>query len=133
MTVANLWLVFKIVGFLLWVAIFLVIALVLYFLWEEFGGQNYKYCNKNINSQRSFWTITWYFINVRIGFYSMSYAMEVLFRYLVFDDFGEPIIRFRTKHEAECYVLHKPNHRIERLPPQPKENVFDLIKDEPPF
>ena len=38
MTLANLWSVFKIVGFLLWVAIFLVIALVLYFLWEEFSG-----------------------------------------------------------------------------------------------
>lgn len=38
MTVQNLWLVFKILGFLLWVAIFLVIGLVLYFLWEEFNG-----------------------------------------------------------------------------------------------
>jgi hypothetical protein len=40
MTVANLWLVIKIVGFLLWVAIFLVVSLVLYFLWEEFNGKN---------------------------------------------------------------------------------------------
>jgi hypothetical protein len=59
--------------------------------------------------------------------------MEVLFRYIVFDDFGEPIIRFRTKHEAECYVLHRGNHRIEKLPAPPKENVFDLITDEPLF
>ena len=59
--------------------------------------------------------------------------MEVLFRYLVFDDLGEPIRRFRTKHEADCYVLHRLNHRIERLPPAPKENVFDLISDEPLF
>lgn len=63
----------------------------------------------------------------------MIATMEVLFRYLVFDDLGEPHRRFRTKHEAECYVANKPNHRIERLPPQPKENVFDLITDEPPF
>jgi len=52
---------------------------------------------------------------------------------LVFDDLGEPIRRFRTKHEAECYILHRGNHRIERLPALPKENVFDLITDEPPF
>ena len=63
----------------------------------------------------------------------MIIPMEVLFRYLVFDDLGEPHRRFRTKHEAECYVLHRPNHRIERLPPPPKENVFDLITDEAPF
>ena len=63
----------------------------------------------------------------------MNITMEVLFRYLVFDDLGEPHRRFRTKHEAECYVLHRPNHRIERLPPPPKENVFDLITDEAPF
>lgn len=71
--------------------------------------------------------------NVRIDIYPMSNCMEVLFRYIVFDDFGEPIIRFRTKHEADCYVLHRPNHKIKRLPPQPKENVFDLITEEPPF
>lgn len=59
--------------------------------------------------------------------------MEVLFRYLVFDDYGDPIRRFRTKHEAECYVLHRPKHHIVRLPPPPKENVFDLITDEPLF
>ena len=63
----------------------------------------------------------------------MNITMEVLFRYLVFDDLGEPHRRFRTKHEAECYILHRPNHRIERLPPPPKENVFDLITDEAPF
>jgi hypothetical protein len=63
----------------------------------------------------------------------MRMTMEVLFRYLVFDDVGEPIRRFRTKHEAECYVLHRGNHRIERLPAIPKENVFDLIHDEIPF
>ena len=63
----------------------------------------------------------------------MSYAMEVLFRYLVFDDFDDPHKRFRTKHEAEMYILNRPNHKIVKLPPQEKENVFDLIKDEPPF
>jgi len=63
----------------------------------------------------------------------MNYSMEVLFRYLVFDDLGEPIRRFRTKHEADCYILHRPNHRIERLPPAPLENVFNLISDEPLF
>jgi hypothetical protein len=59
--------------------------------------------------------------------------MEILFRYLVFDDFGEPIRRFRTKHEAECYVQNKPDHLIKVLPKLPKENVFDLIPEEPPF
>lgn len=59
--------------------------------------------------------------------------MEVIFRYLVFDDLGEPIRRFRTKHEAECYILHRGNHKIQRLPALAKENVFDLITDEPPF
>jgi hypothetical protein len=59
--------------------------------------------------------------------------MEVLFRYLVFDDFGDPHKRFRTKHEAEMYILNRPNHTIKRLAPLPKENPFDLIKEEPPF
>jgi hypothetical protein len=59
--------------------------------------------------------------------------MEVLFRYLVFDDLGDPIRRFRTKHEAECYVLHRANHKIVRLPPAVKEDIFNLIKDEPLF
>jgi hypothetical protein len=59
--------------------------------------------------------------------------MEVLFRYLVFDDFGEPIRRFRTKHEAEFYVQDKPNHIIRKLAPLPSENPFNLIKDEPLF
>jgi hypothetical protein len=59
--------------------------------------------------------------------------MEVLFKYLVFDDFGEPIRRFRTKHEAEFYIQDKPNHIIKRLPAPPRENVFDLITDEPLF
>jgi len=63
----------------------------------------------------------------------MNNFMEVIFRYLVFDDLGEPIRRFRTKHEAECYILHRCNYRIERLPALPKENVFDLISDEPLF
>ena len=63
----------------------------------------------------------------------MNYAMEVLFRYLVFDDFGDPHKRFRTKHEAEMYILNRPNHKIVKLPPQEKENVFDLITDEPLF
>ena len=59
--------------------------------------------------------------------------MEVLFRYIVFDDFDEPHKRFRTKHEAEVYIQNRPNHKIVKLPPQEKENVFDLITDEPPF
>jgi hypothetical protein len=63
----------------------------------------------------------------------MNYSMEVLFRYLVFDDFDEPHKRFRTKHEAEVYIQNRPNHKIVKLPPQEKENVFDLIKDEPLF
>jgi hypothetical protein len=63
----------------------------------------------------------------------MRKIMEVLFRYLVFDDCGEPIRRFRTKHEAECYILHRPKHRIEKLPPAPRENVFDLISEDPLF
>jgi len=63
----------------------------------------------------------------------MSSTMEVLFRYIVFDDFAEPHKRFRTKHEAEMYVMNKPGHTIKSLPKQPKENVFDLITDEPPF
>jgi hypothetical protein len=57
--------------------------------------------------------------------------MEVLFRYLVFDDLGEQHRRFRTKHEAECYVANKPNHRIERLPAPPKENIFELYEEAP--
>lgn len=63
----------------------------------------------------------------------MNYSMEVLFRYLVFDDFGDPHKRFRTKHEAEMYILNRPNHTIKRLAPLPKENPFDLIKEEPLF
>ena len=63
----------------------------------------------------------------------MSITMEVLFRYIVFDDFDEPHKRFRTKHEAEVYIQNRPNHKIVKLPPQKKENVFDLITDEPPF
>ena len=63
----------------------------------------------------------------------MSITMEVLFRYIVFDDFDEPHKRFRTKHEAEVYIQNRPNHKIVKLPPQEKENVFDLITDEPPF
>ena len=63
----------------------------------------------------------------------MITTMEVLFRYLVFDDFGEPHKRFRTKHEAEMYIINRPNHIIRRLAPKPKENPFDLIKEEPPF
>ena len=59
--------------------------------------------------------------------------MEVLFRYLVFDDFGDPHKRFRTKHEAEMYIINRPNHTIKRLAPLPKENPFDLIKEEPLF
>ena len=55
------------------------------------------------------------------------------FRYLVIDDFDEPHKRFRTKHEAEVYIQNRPNHKIVKLPPQEKENVFDLIKDEPLF
>ena len=63
----------------------------------------------------------------------MSISMEVLFRYLVFDDFGDPHKRFRTKHEAEMYIINRPNHTIKRLAPLPKENPFDLIKEEPLF
>lgn len=63
----------------------------------------------------------------------MNYSMEVLFRYLVFDDFGDPHKRFRTKHEAEMYIINRPHHTIKRLLALPKENVFDLITDEPPF
>lgn len=63
----------------------------------------------------------------------MNLTMEILFRYIVFDDFGEPHKRFRTKHEADMYILNRPSHTIKRLPKPPKENVFDLIKDEPPF
>ena len=63
----------------------------------------------------------------------MNITMEVLFGYIVFDDFGEPHKRFRTKHEADMYVLNKPSHIIKTLPKPPKENVFDLITDEPPF
>lgn len=63
----------------------------------------------------------------------MNITMEVLFRYLVFDDFDEPHKRFRTKHEAEVYIQNRPNHKIVKLPPQEKENVFDLITEEPPF
>jgi hypothetical protein len=57
--------------------------------------------------------------------------MEILFRYLVFDDFGEPIRRFRTKHEAECYVLHRPNHTIKVLPKPKKENIFEIYEEAP--
>jgi hypothetical protein len=56
-----------------------------------------------------------------------------MFNYLIIDDFGEAIRKFRTKHEALFYVLNKPNHIIKRLPKAPKENVFDLIKAEPLF
>lgn len=70
---------------------------------------------------------------VCLYFCIVEILMEILFRYLVFDDFGEPIRRFRTKHEAEMYIAHRPNHTIKVLPKPPKENVFDLIPDEPPF
>jgi len=63
----------------------------------------------------------------------MNYNAQVLFRYLVLDDFGDAHKKFRTKHEAETYIINRPDHKIERLTPQPKENVFDLIKDEIPF
>ena len=56
-----------------------------------------------------------------------------MFNYVVFDDFNETIRKFRTKHEALFYILNKPNHIIKRLPKQPKENVFNLIKAEPLF
>jgi len=75
----------------------------------------------------------WRRCNATINVYSMRIAMEVLFKYLVFDDVGEPIRRFRTKHEAECYIIHRPKHRIEKLPPAPRENVFDLITEDPLF
>ena len=133
MTVANLWLVFKIVGFALWAIVFLVISFVLFLLWEQFNDQIFRFCNKNINNKRSFWSIFRISISVRINIYPMSNFMEVLFRYLVFDDFGDPHKRFRTKHEAEMYIVNRPNHTIKRLPAPPKENVFDLIKDEPLF
>ena len=55
------------------------------------------------------------------------------FRYLVIDDFGDEIRKFMTKHEAQFYVLNKPDHSIKSLPKAPKENVFDLIKAEPLF
>jgi hypothetical protein len=57
--------------------------------------------------------------------------MEVLFRYIVFDDFGEPHKRFRTKHEAEVYVMNKPSHSIKSLPKPPKENMFELYEEAP--
>lgn len=57
----------------------------------------------------------------------------LMFNYVVIDDFNEAIRKFRTKHEALFYILNKPNHIIKRLPKQPKENVFDLIKAEPLF
>ena len=57
----------------------------------------------------------------------------MIFRYLILDDFGDPIRKFRTRHEAKLYILNKPNHIIRRLAPKPKENPFDLIKEEPPF
>ncbi len=57
--------------------------------------------------------------------------MEILFRYLVFDDFGEPIRRFRTKHEAECYILHRPKHTIKVIPKPPKENIFEIYEEAP--
>jgi len=57
--------------------------------------------------------------------------MEILFRYLVFDDFGEPIRRFRTKHEAEVYISTRPKHVIKVLPKPPKENIFNLYEEAP--
>jgi len=57
--------------------------------------------------------------------------MEVLFRYIVFDDFGEPHKRFRTKHEAEVYMMNKPGHSIKSLPKPPKENMFELYEEAP--
>jgi hypothetical protein len=38
MILANLWLAFKIVGFVLWAIIFLVVSLILFYLWEEFNN-----------------------------------------------------------------------------------------------
>jgi len=56
----------------------------------------------------------------------MKIIMEVLFRYIVFDEFGEPIRRFRTKHEAEAYVEERPNHVIkELLKPKTDDLVYD--------
>ena len=57
----------------------------------------------------------------------------MIFRYLILDDFGDPIRKFRTRHEAQFYVLNKPDHLIKTLPKLLKENVFDLIKAEPLF
>jgi hypothetical protein len=59
--------------------------------------------------------------------------MDVLFRYIVFDDFGEPHKRFRTKHEAEVYIANKPNHKMEyiKAPKQPKENIFEIYEEAP--
>jgi hypothetical protein len=37
MTVQNLLLAFKIIGFILWICIFLFIAFFLFLLWEEFN------------------------------------------------------------------------------------------------
>lgn len=57
--------------------------------------------------------------------------MELLFRYIVFDDFGEPHRRFRTRHEAEVYCLNKPKHFIKVLPKPPKENIFETFEEAP--
>jgi hypothetical protein len=80
-----------------------------------------------------YWFAHWCLFSVRMDICAVINIMEVLFRYLVFDDFGEPIRRFRTKHEAEFYVQDKPNHIIRKLAPLPSENPFNLIKDEPLF
>jgi hypothetical protein len=57
------------------------------------------------------------------------YVMEVLFRFLVFDEFGEPIRRFATKHEAEVYCLHRGGHTIKELPKTDKDNIFRIFGD----
>lgn len=39
MTALNLWLVFKVFGFVLWVMIFFIVGIVLFTLWEDMNGE----------------------------------------------------------------------------------------------
>jgi hypothetical protein len=49
-----------------------------------------------------------------------------VFRFIVLDEFGEPLRRFATRREAKWFMENRPEFKLDIIPQ--KKEVVDMVK-----
>ena len=57
----------------------------------------------------------------------VSYVYTMLLKYLVLDEFGEPLRKFSTKENAQWFLSSRPGCTLQQIATDPRETFTDKL------